>query len=60
MKSTPQSIKEILQPFLFPCREDKKPALEKGQSWEHDNPKKKPEYIEKNNFTLFLKKILNI
>ncbi len=41
MKNTPQSAKEIFQPFLFPCRDNKKPVLEKGQSWEHKNPEKK-------------------
>ena len=41
-KSTPKNAKELFKPFLFPCRLNKTPDIRKGQSWEHNNPEKKP------------------
>ena len=40
-KETPRAIKELFKAFLFPCREDKSPALGKDQSWLSGNPEKK-------------------
>lgn len=42
LKTTPPNAKELFKAFLFPCRDDKSPALKKGESWEKDNPEKKP------------------
>ena len=39
---TPKSIKELFKDYLFPCRANKKPAVQPGTSWEHGNELKKP------------------
>lgn len=39
---TPEDIKQILKPYLFPCFQNKKPNVQSGYSWEKDNKYKKP------------------
>ena len=39
---TPDIIKELFKPFLFPCNNKKIPAIPKGSSWERHNRYKKP------------------
>ena len=40
IKKTPEAVKQLFAPFLFPCQQDKSPFLQHGQTWQFESKNK--------------------